>query len=165
MSSEVLLSGFIGGVVVFFLGLLRDYRKQRRELAGHLSLISSEMWHNSSVLEAYRENLELLRQEQGASLRKGAWEATQLRVSETAHLEVLIHTSHYYALLENVYRLARGWQPEDKSQMSAAVVFDNLEFAARDAGKAIEKHMPMLSLTPKELLWSLIDRGSSRSGA
>ncbi len=77
MSAKVLLRSFAGSWVIFLLGF-RYCRRQRRELAGHLSLMSSEICHNGFALEAYHDS-GFLRHEQGAPSRKMAWEATQLR--------------------------------------------------------------------------------------
>jgi hypothetical protein len=60
MSTQVLLSGFVGALLVFCLGRFRENRRDKRELRGHLLLLSSELSHNATVPDVYRNNPELM---------------------------------------------------------------------------------------------------------
>jgi hypothetical protein len=50
----------VGALLVFSLGWFRENRRDKRELRGHLLLLSSEMSHNATVLDVYRNNPELM---------------------------------------------------------------------------------------------------------
>ena len=42
MSGEALLSGLVGALLVLCLGWFREYRKEKQELRGYLTLLSEQ---------------------------------------------------------------------------------------------------------------------------
>lgn len=164
MSAGVLLSGLVEALLVFCLGWFRESRKEKQELRGHFVLLSSEIGQNAAVLEAYRENPGLMRREQAGSLRSDAWEAARARVAQIAHPEVVGHLFSYYRFLGNARRLAGGWDPDDDPFVSPTVVFDQLEFAEKDANRAMDKHMPLPLSQPVNAFFAWVDRREAWKG-
>ena len=60
MSTQVLLSGFVGALLVFCLGWFKENQRDKRELRGYLLLLSSKISHNATALDVYRNNPELM---------------------------------------------------------------------------------------------------------
>jgi hypothetical protein len=125
-------------------------------------LLSSEMKQNSIVLDAYRENPELMRRERAASLLNEAWLAARARTAQLAHPEIVAHLFSYYRFLGNARRLAEGWEGEDDPWVSPRIVFDQHEFARKDAEAAMDRYRPLPVGRPMEAVFAWMERREAR---
>jgi hypothetical protein len=57
VSLDVLLSGLIGALAVFFLGWLREWSRDEQERRGLLILLLAEIEHNAEVLRTIFDRL------------------------------------------------------------------------------------------------------------
>lgn len=55
MTLELLFSGVVGALIVFVLGLLREWWREEREREGLLRLLLAEIDHNAEVVRTIRE--------------------------------------------------------------------------------------------------------------
>ena len=159
-----MVSGLVGALLVFLLGRFLDSRREKRELRGHLALLSSEMLQNAVVLDAYRENPELMRRERAASLREDVWAAARARVAQLAHPAITAKLATYYRSLGSARRAAEGWKAEDDPFASPTVLFDHLEFARKDAEKAMDGYAPIKLGGPLSTIFAWLERRGARRG-
>jgi len=106
----------------------------------------------------------LLRREQAASLLDEAWLAARARTAQLAHPEIVAHLFSYYRFLGSVRRLAEGWEAGDDPFVSPTVVFDQIEFARKDAEKAMAKYRPLPLGQPVNAIFAWADRHEARRG-
>lgn len=109
MRSEVLLSGLVGALLVFCLGLVRESWRNGRERQGLLRLVLAEMRHNQLVL--YRTYGDISAVSESAAheamtltklFQVAAWEDTRVRLAQLLPSEAFTHLSSHYGNLQHI---------------------------------------------------------------
>jgi hypothetical protein len=83
MSASVLLAGALSALGVFALGVVREWLLRRRELAGLMRLLATEITHNANYLPELLAKVQMMSSwHTNRPLRMDTWEQTRTRVAD-----------------------------------------------------------------------------------
>lgn len=104
---EVLLSGFLGALLVFLLGALREWWRNERERRGLLRLLLAEIEHNGEVVRTVWESGKpsLVGSPNIRLMTARTWRETQARGAQLLPNELFGELDVYYSLLERLLTL------------------------------------------------------------
>lgn len=106
VSMEILLAGSVGALIVFFLGMAREWWRNRRERRGLLRLLLAEIDHNVEVVEAVGQTKPaLISSPDLPSMKMEAWRGTRVRVAQLLPEDLLTDLQAYYSPLETLLTL------------------------------------------------------------
>lgn len=101
-----MLSGLIGALLVFCLGLARELWRNDRERRGVLRLLLAEIEHNVEVVRTVRESKPaLIGSPDLPFMKTDAWQATRLRAAQLLPDQLFSDLEVYYSLLETLLTL------------------------------------------------------------
>jgi hypothetical protein len=114
VSLDVLLSGLIGALAVFFLGWLREWWRDEQERRGLLILLLAEIEHNAEVLRTILDRLnegyameDLIGHSHFTNQKARTWEGVQERAAALLPDDLMAALQEYYAPLETLLTLVR----------------------------------------------------------
>lgn len=117
---SVLLSGLLGALLVFVLGVIRELWRESRELFGLLRLLLTETRHNEEVIHTIAERLPTYDPDEPSSfqhenlmghddfglLRTAVWDRLQARAASLLPRGLFVETESYYSVLQIVRTLS-----------------------------------------------------------
>jgi hypothetical protein len=102
----VLLSGLIGALAVFFMGIAREWWRNEQERRGLLRLLLSEIKHNAELVSLIRESgAGFTEQPDILALKTETWQETRARAARLLPAEMLQALDDYYSRLETLLSL------------------------------------------------------------
>jgi hypothetical protein len=114
VSLDVLLSGLIGALAVFFLGWLREWSRDEQERRGLLILLLAEIEHNAEVLRTIFDRLnqgyaleDLIGHPHFTNQKARTWDNVQERAAALLPDDLMAALQEYYAPLETLLTLVR----------------------------------------------------------
>jgi hypothetical protein len=109
-----LLSGALGALLVFVLGLLREWWREERERRGLLLLLRAEIEHNAEVISTVSDRTksdqameDLIGHPHFATQKVRTWDNVQERAAALLPDDLMTALDAYYAPLENLLTLVR----------------------------------------------------------
>jgi hypothetical protein len=114
VSIDVLLAGALGAVLVFFLGVLREWWREEQERRGLLILLLAELEHNAEVIRTIYDRMDpgqamedLIAHPHFANQKAKTWESVQERAAALLPDDLMAALQEYYAPLETLLTLVR----------------------------------------------------------
>lgn len=114
MSLEILLSGLIGALLVFLLGLLREWWRNEQERRGLLILLLAEITHNAEVIRTVQDRInpgqameDLIGHPHFSTQKARTWNNVQDRAAALLPDDLMAALDEYYAPLETLLTLVR----------------------------------------------------------
>jgi uncharacterized integral membrane protein len=101
----VLLSGFLGALFVFFLGVFREFIHRRRELRGIARLVHSEITLNHLALETFYEKPQQVLSPLLTNIRTETWEGVHVRLAEMMPADDLGSLVYYYMYMQDLKQM------------------------------------------------------------
>lgn len=106
MSSDVLLAGSIGALVVFLLGIFREWWREEREREALLRLLAAEIEHNAEVFRIIGEaTWDLLSSPDFRLLTTKTWHDLQGRAGALLPSGLTVVLNGYYSSLQTLQTL------------------------------------------------------------
>ena len=112
MSLDVLLAGALGALLVFFLGVLREWWREEQERRGLLILLLAELEHNAEVIRTIYDRMnpgqameDLIAHPHFANQKAKTWEGVQERAAALLPDDLMAALQEYYAPLEALLTL------------------------------------------------------------
>jgi len=102
----ILLSGFLGALLVFLLGWVREIWRNSRERRGIFRLLLSELEHNAEMLQISEETGQGLAFGEPL-LNTATWHKNRARAAQLLGPDLLADLGHYYGALEMMQTLFR----------------------------------------------------------
>jgi hypothetical protein len=109
----ILLSGFLGALLVFVLGVAREWWRNERERRGLLRLLLAEIEHNAEVVRTIAERLrrefpveDLIGHPDFPTLKTRTWVGVRGRAAALLPSGLLAELDGYYSPLETLLTLA-----------------------------------------------------------
>lgn len=113
MSPDVLLSGIVGALLVFGLGIAREWWRNEQERRSLLRLLLAEIKHNGEVLFTVSERLrdqapvaDLIGHPNFRALKTRTWSDVQGRAAMLLPNDLMTRLDGYYSPLETLLTLA-----------------------------------------------------------
>jgi hypothetical protein len=110
---EFLLSGLIGGLLVFILGVAREWWRDEQERRGLLTLLLAEIEHNGEVIRTVSERVreggpieDLIGHPNFETLKMRTWRDVQRRAAALLPSDLMEALDSYYSPLETLLTLA-----------------------------------------------------------
>jgi hypothetical protein len=114
VSLDVLLAGVLGALLVFFLGVLREWWREEQERRGLLILLLADLEHNAEVIRTIYDRMdpgqameELTAHPHFAIQKAKTWEGVQERAAALLPDDLMEALQEYYAPLEALLTLVR----------------------------------------------------------
>jgi hypothetical protein len=114
VSLDVLLAGVLGALLVFFLGVLREWWREEQERRGLLILLLADLEHNAEVIRTIYDRMdpgqameELTAHPHFANQKAKTWEGVQERAAALLPDDLMEALQEYYAPLEALLTLVR----------------------------------------------------------
>jgi hypothetical protein len=114
VSPEVLLSGLIGALLVFLLGVLREWWRNEQERRGLLILLLAEISHNREVIRTVQDRInpnqameDLIGHPHFSTQKLKTWDNVQERAAALLPDDPMAALDEYYAPLETLLTLVR----------------------------------------------------------
>jgi hypothetical protein len=114
MSPEVLLSGLFGALLVFLLGVLREWWRNEQERRGLLILLLTEISHNGEVIRTVQDRInpdqameDLIGHPHFSTQKVRTWDNVQERAAALLPDDLMAALDEYYAPLETLLTLVR----------------------------------------------------------
>jgi hypothetical protein len=114
VSLEILLSGLIGALLVFLLGLLREWWRNEQERRGLLVLLLAEIRHNGEVIRTVQDRInpgqameDLIGHPHFSTQKTRTWDNVQDRAAALQPDDLMAALDEYYAPLEMLLTLVR----------------------------------------------------------
>jgi hypothetical protein len=128
-----LLSGAVGALSIFLLGVVREMWRQRRERIALMTLVHLEVMHNKRILDRIQEGRRdySKRNAQGKGLRQDAWEQNRARLTQLEGGRIVDYLATYYTVLSTFINLS-------------SLVGNNKELSA-ETNEALEKLIKTLT--------------------
>jgi hypothetical protein len=105
---KVLLSGVLGALLVFLLGIFREWWRNEQERRGLLRLLLSEVRHNAELVALVRKSgEETIRLTDIAAMKAEIWRESRARAARLLPPEMLLDLDSYYSRLETLLSLRR----------------------------------------------------------
>lgn len=102
----VLLSGLVGALLVFLLGVAREWWRNEQERRGLLLLLKSEIAHNAELVGLIRESgAGFAKQPDIVALKTETWRETRARAAQLLPAEIVEALDAYYSQLETLLSL------------------------------------------------------------
>ena len=103
---KVLLSGVLGALLVFLLGIFREWWRNEQERRGLLRLLSSEVRHNAELVALVRKSGDgTIRLTDIAAMKAEVWRESRARAARLLPPEMLLDLDSYYSRLETLLSL------------------------------------------------------------
>jgi hypothetical protein len=110
----VLLSGLIGALLVFLLGVLREWWRNEQERRGLLILLLTEISHNGEVIRTVQDRIntdqameDLIGHPHFSTQKVRTWDNVQDRAAALLPDDLMSVLDEYYAPLETLLTLVR----------------------------------------------------------
>ena len=114
MSPEVLLSGLFGALLVFLLGVLREWWRNEQERRGLLILLLTEISHNGEVIRTVQDRInpdqameDLIGHPHFSTQKVKTWDNVQETAAALLPDDLMAALDEYYAPLETLLTLVR----------------------------------------------------------
>jgi hypothetical protein len=114
VSLDVLLGGALGALGVFFLGWLKEQRRDEQERRGLLILLMAELEHNAEVIRTIFDRMnpgqameDLISHPHFANQKARTWDNVQERAAALLPDDLMAALEEYYAPLETLLTLVR----------------------------------------------------------
>jgi hypothetical protein len=114
VSPEVLLSGLFGALLVFLLGVLREWWRNEQERRGLLILLLTEISHNGEVIRTVQDRInpdqameDLIGHPHFSTQKVKTWDNMQERAAALLPDDLMAALDEYYAPLETLLTLVR----------------------------------------------------------
>jgi hypothetical protein len=114
VSPEVLLSGLFGALLVFLLGVLREWWRNEQERRGLLILLLTEISHNGEVIRTVQDRInpdqameDLIGHPHFSTQKLKTWDNVQERAAALLPDDLMAALDGYYAPLETLLTLVR----------------------------------------------------------
>jgi hypothetical protein len=111
---DVLLSGFLGALLVFVLGVVREWWRNEQERRGLLILLLAEIEHNSEVIRTVEDRInpgqameDLIGHPPFATQKSRMWDNVQERAAALLPDDLMAALDAYYSPLETLLTLVR----------------------------------------------------------
>jgi hypothetical protein len=118
-----LLSGAVGALSIFLLGIIRDMWRQRRERIALMTLVHLEIVHNERILNRIHSQEEQRAYDKRAALVKGlrqdAWEQNRARLTQLEDGRIVDYLATYYTALSTYVNLASVAATNDDASTEA----------------------------------------------
>jgi hypothetical protein len=112
VSPEVLLSGLFGALLVFLLGVLREWWRNEQERRGLLILLLTEISHNGEVIRTVQDRInpdqameDLIGHPHFSTQKVRTWDNVQERAAALLPDYLMAALDEYYAPLETLLTL------------------------------------------------------------
>jgi hypothetical protein len=106
VTTEVLLSGAVGALIVFLLGAFREWWREEREREGLLRLLLAESDHNAEVIRTIGEGTDdLLGSEDFTKVSTDTWRDVQGRAAALLPDDLFATLNVYYSPLQTLLTL------------------------------------------------------------
>jgi len=103
---KVLLSGVLGALLVFLLGIFREWWRNEQERRGLLRLLLSEVRHNAELVALVRKSGDgTIKLTDIAAMKAEVWRESRARAARLLPLEMLLDLDSYYSRLETLLSL------------------------------------------------------------
>ncbi len=109
-----LLSGFVGALVVFVFGALREWWHEEQERRGLLRLLRTEIEHNGEAIRTVADRMnseqpfeDLIGHPHFSTQKVRTWENVQERAAALLPEDLLVELDAYYAPLDTLLTLVR----------------------------------------------------------
>jgi len=103
---KVLLSGVLGALLVFLLGIFREWWRNEQERRGLLRLLLSEVRHNAELVALVRKSGDgTIRLTDIAAMKAEVWRESRARAARLLPPEMLLDLDSYYSRLETLLSL------------------------------------------------------------
>jgi hypothetical protein len=125
-----LLSGAVGALSIFLLGVIRDMWRQRRERIALMTLVHLEIVHNERILNrihvqegqrAYDKRAALVK-----GLRQDAWEQNRTRLTQLEDGRIVDYLATYYTVLSTFVSLSSLVAPNQQLSAEAHEALERL---------------------------------------
>ncbi len=108
----VLLSGLAGALSVFFLGVVREWRREDQERRGMLRLLLAEIEHNAEVIRTIADRrgdrtMDWVSSPDLPLMKAATWHEVRGRAAELLPVELMGVLNDYYSPLETLLTLLR----------------------------------------------------------
>jgi hypothetical protein len=104
---SVLLSGTLGALAVFLLGLVREWVSQRRERIALMTLVHLEVLQNERVLDRIKRGRDYAKRAPHVKcLRQDTWEQNRARLTQLEDGLIVDDLATYYTVLSTFVNLA-----------------------------------------------------------
>ncbi len=107
MNSEVWLSGLGGAILVFMVGMPREWWRNRRERGALYRLLAAEIEHNTGVCSDIEENPNWISSPALALLTTETWTSVRDRAAQLFPKEKFHSTLFYYMTLQTLLSAAK----------------------------------------------------------
>jgi hypothetical protein len=102
-----LLSGAVGALSIFLLGVLREMWRQRRERIALMTLVYLEVVHNERILDRIQRGQNYTKKAaQAQGLRQDTWEQNRSRLTQLEDGRIVDYLATYYTVLSTFVNLA-----------------------------------------------------------
>jgi hypothetical protein len=125
-----LLSGAVGALSIFLLGVIRDMWRQRRERIALMTLVHLEIVHNERILNRIHVQEEQRAYDKRAALVKGlrqdAWEQNRTRLTQLEDGRIVDYLATYYTVLSTFVSLSSLVAPNQQLSAEAHEALERL---------------------------------------
>jgi hypothetical protein len=125
-----LLSGAVGALSIFLLGVIRDMWRQRRERIALMTLVHLEIVHNERILNRIHIQEEQRAYDKRAALVKGlrqdAWEQNRTRLTQLEDGRIVDYLATYYTVLSTFVSLSSLVAPNQQLSAEAHEALERL---------------------------------------
>ena len=133
--SSELLSGFLGALFVFILGIVRSALRRRRERIALMTLVHHEIMQNQRLIEEdIREPYPLTRELVG-SLHDDVWKENRARIAQLEDERAVEYLGMYYTSIGTLTSVERRvWDQGDHSHLEDAKFMEIFDATRKNLG-------------------------------
>jgi hypothetical protein len=128
-----LLSGLIGALGVFLLGIIREMRRKRRVLRGLARLVHTELTRNNLTLKLLYGQPTRALTDLTAGLNMDTWESARVQMAEVMPADDLGSIAYYYLYLQELKQIQATQSDLNNPSGQAANALEVLAEQERDA--------------------------------
>jgi hypothetical protein len=135
VTTEVLLSGAVGALIVFLLGAFREWWREEREREGLLRLLLAEIDHSAEVIRTIGEGTDdLLGSEDFTKVSTDTWRDVQGRAAALLPDDLFAALNVYYSPLQTLLTLRAFENSVSEREVRAKVQMHSELFGMEFAG-------------------------------